>query len=317
MREKLYDLIIIGGGPAGFTAALYAARARLDVLVIERLYSGGMLATMNLMENYPGFEEPISGPDLALRMENQVRKSGAQILNEPVTEVKLDEPKKLVTTADNSYLGKAVILCMGTTPKSLGLPKEDRFRGAGISFCATCDGAFYRDKSVAVIGGGDTALEDALYLARICSKVMIVHRRDTLRATRILREEALEHKKIAIVWNSEVCEYLGESKLSGIKLKNVVTGAISKSHVAGVFMAIGSKPNNELVQNKVKLSESGHILTNELMETDIPGVYAAGDIREKAFRQVITAAADGAIAASMAERYISTNAVEKLLTPIV
>lgn len=303
----MYDLIIIGGGPAGFTAALYGARARLNTLVIERFFAGGMMVNTSLMENYPGFEEPISGPDLAIRMENQARKFGAQVVYEQVTAVEPDSPIKKVTTANHTYLGKALILCMGTTPRSLELPKEDQFKGSGISFCATCDGAFLRDKTAAVIGGGDTAAEDALYLARICSKVFLIHRRDSLRATGILQEEISQYNKITILWNREVCEYLGDTKLTGIKLKDRTSGLITELTVDGLFLAIGSKPNTNLVQNKLKLSKDGFVITNELMETNISGVYAAGDVREKALRQVITAAADGAIAASMAEHYLSAN----------
>ncbi len=313
MGNKLYDVIIVGGGPAGFAAALYAARARLNTLLIEKMFSGGMMATTHLMENYPGFEEPISGPDLAIRMENQARKFGAQVVNEQVLSLQLDTLIKTVNTDENTYLSKVVILCTGTTPKTLGLNEEERFQGSGLSYCATCDGAFYRNQAVAVVGGGDTAVEDALYLARICSHVTIVHRRDTLRATRILQEEVFNHKQIELRWNSELVQILGEKKVAGIKVRNLADDKVTELAVAGVFLAVGSSPNTELVREVLQLSEGGYIRTNEQMETNLPGVYAAGDVRDKIFRQVITAAADGSIAASMAERYISQNAAKEVV----
>lgn len=303
----MYDTIIVGGGPAGYTAALYSARAKLDTLVIEKLFSGGQMATTDVMENYPGFEEPIGGSDLALRMEKQARKFGTVVLKDEVIEINLESKIKFVKTKKNSYQCKTVILCMGAYPKALGLPKEDAFIGAGVSYCAVCDGAFYRGKTVAVIGGGDTAAEDALYLARFCPKIYLVHRKDTMRATKLLQEELYNNKKIQFIWNSVVEEIIGQYGVEGIKTKNLQTEESKILQVDGLFVAIGLKPNTYLVKEKVLLNGEGYIITDEKMQTNIPGVYASGDIREKYLRQVITAAADGASAAYAAEHYINQN----------
>lgn len=303
----MYDVIIIGGGPAGFTAALYCARAKLSTLLLEKMFSGGQMATTGSMENYPGFEEPISGFDLAMRMENQARKFGVIIKNEDVIDLTLDSTVKAVKTKNNIYMCKAVILCMGASPKKLGLESERRLASRGVSYCATCDGAFFSNKDVAVIGGGDTAAEDALYLSRICRKVYIVHRRDSLRATRITQQAIFNTKNIEIIWNSVVEDILGEEVVEGIVIKNLKTGEISAINLDGVFIAIGHEPNTELVKGKIELNSRGYIVTDEGMQTNMFGVYAAGDIREKPLRQVITAASDGAVAAYMAEKYISEN----------
>ncbi|MFZ5988166.1 MAG: thioredoxin-disulfide reductase [Bacillota bacterium] len=303
----MYDVIIIGGGPAGFSAALYTARAKLETLLIERAFSGGQMATTNEMENYPGFEDPISGPDLAQHMENQAKRFGTKVINEDVIDLTLNQIIKTVKTKAGIYQSKVVILCMGASPKELGLPNERQLRGYGVSYCATCDGAFYKGMDVAVIGGGDTAAEDALFLTRFCNKVYLVHRRDKMRATKVIQDSVLNNKKIEIVWNSVVEEIIGDAQVSGIRIMNVKTKEPSKIEVSGLFVAIGNVPNTELAQDKVELSESGYVVTDENMQTNIFGVFAAGDIREKTLRQVITAASDGAIAAHMAERYISDN----------
>lgn len=303
----MHDIIIVGGGPAGYTSALYSARAKLDTMVIEKMFSGGQMATTLNMENYPGFEEPIGGPDLALRMENQARKFGTVVLNDEVLDLELDSKIKIVKTKDNSHQCKAVILCMGASPKVLGLPKEDLFRGSGVSYCAVCDGAFYKDRAVAVVGGGDTAAEDALYLSRFCPKIYIVHRRDKMRATKLLQEELANNKKVEFVWDSVVEEIIGQYGVEGIKVRNLKTNETKDLQVDGLFVAIGLTPNTSLVNGKVKLNESGYIITDEKMQTNIPGVFAAGDIRDKYLRQVITAASDGAIASYMAEHYINEN----------
>lgn len=303
----MYDVIIIGGGPAGFTAALYCARAKLSTLLLEKMFSGGQMATTSSMENYPGFEEPISGFDLAMRMENQARKFGVIIKNEDVVDLTLDSTIKVVKTKNNIYMCKAVILCMGASPRKLGLESERRLASRGVSYCATCDGAFFSNKDVAVIGGGDTAAEDALYLARICRKVYIVHRRDSLRAAQITQQAIFNTKNIEIIWNSVVENILGEEVVEGIEVKNLKTGELFEIKLDGVFVAIGHEPNTELVKGKIELNSRGYIVTDEGMQTNMFGVYAAGDIREKPLRQVITAASDGAVAAYMAEKYISEN----------
>jgi thioredoxin reductase (NADPH) len=305
----MHDVIIVGGGPAGFTAALYCARANLDTLLIERMFSGGQMATTDKLENYPGFEEPISGSDLALHMENQARRFGAKVANDNVVELNLEGNVKSVKSSNNLYQGKTVILCMGAIPKEMGLPKENEFRGAGVSYCATCDGSFYRNKKVAVIGGGDTAVEDAIYLSRLCSKVYLIHRRDSLRATKTLQDELFNNKNIEFVRDSVVEEINGEFGVEAVTIKNVKTNENSNIEVDGVFVAIGTTPSIELISGKLELSKAGYIVTDEKMQTSIPGVFASGDIREKVLRQVITAASDGAVAAFMAEKYISSSSL--------
>lgn len=301
------DVIIIGGGPAGYTAALYSSRAQLDTLVIEKMFSGGQMATTDVMENYPGFEEPIGGSDLALRMEKQARKFGTVVLNDEVLELDLNSNIKKVKTKNNTFESKTIILSMGASPKMLGLPKEEKLRGSGVSYCAVCDGAFFRGKTVAVVGGGDTAAEDALYLARFCPKIYIIHRRDAMRATKLLQNELCCNKKIEFLWDSVVEDIEGEIGVEGLKIKNIKTGEQSTIKVDGLFVAIGLNPNNSLVKDKVELSKEGYVKTDDRMRTNIPGVFAAGDLREKYLRQVITAAADGASAAYSAEQYINEN----------
>ncbi|MFO7611382.1 MAG: thioredoxin-disulfide reductase, partial [Clostridia bacterium] len=293
-------------GPAGYSAALYSARANLKTLLLERLFSGGQMATTEFMENYPGFEEPINGFDLAIKMENQARRFGAEIMIDEVIDAELEGSIKTVRTLAAEYKSKAVILAMGGSPKELGLPEESLFKGRGISYCATCDGSFYKNKNVAIIGGGDTAVEDALYLSRLCSKVSLIHRRDSLRATKSLQVELFRNKKVEIVWDSIIKGIVGDQTVEGMKIINVKTNEETRIDVEGIFVAIGANPNTGLVKSKVRLSDDGYIITDEDMKTDIPGVFACGDIRRKAFRQVITAAADGAIAAYSAEKYIGT-----------
>lgn len=303
----MHDLIIAGGGPAGLTAALYAARAGLDTVIIERAFSGGQMATTYLVENYPGFAEPVSGIDLAMKMESQAKRFGARFINETVEDITLDGIIKAVRTEKAIYQAKTVILAMGAYPKELGLEKERALRGQGVSYCATCDGAFYRDKVVAVIGGGNTAAEDALFLTKFSSKVYVVHRRESLRATKILQDALQDNQKVEFCWNSTVEDIIGESEVTGLRLKDVKTGETKEIAVDGVFVAIGTVPNSGIVKDKVELNEAGYIITDENMQTNIFGVYAAGDIREKALRQVVTSVSDGAVAAYMAERYIAEN----------
>ncbi|HOJ78751.1 MAG TPA: thioredoxin-disulfide reductase [Bacillota bacterium] len=302
-----YDVIIIGGGPAGFSAALYASRAKLKILLIERAFAGGQMATTNEMENYPGFEDPVNGYELALRMENQAKRFGTKIIYEDVIDLTLDQDVKTVRTLQNDYQAKVVILCMGASPKELGLANEKSLRGLGVSYCATCDGAFYQDQDVAVIGGGNTAGEDALFLTRFCNKVYLIHRRDRLKATKVIQEAVLNNKKIVLIWNSVVEEIIADSRVLAIKIKDLITEQLAEIKVNGLFVAIGSVPNTGLVSGKVELDRFGYIITDEKMRTKLPGVFAAGDIRAKELRQVITAASDGAIAAYMAEKYISEN----------
>ncbi len=302
----MYDVIIVGGGPAGFAAALYSARANLKTLLLEKLFSGGQMATTDLIENYPGFEEPINGFDLAVQMENQAKKYGTEVVNDEVIDLELEGKIKTVKTTGKEYKSKTVILSMGAFPRELGLPGENRLKGRGISYCATCDGSFYRDLDVAVIGGGDTAVEDANYLSRLCKKVYLIHRRDSLRATKALQDEIFKNKKTEIVWDSVITGIDGDESVESITIKNVKTDSETKLKVDGIFVAVGTIPNSDLVKNKVRLSKSNYIITDERMETNIPGVFACGDIREKVLRQIITAASDGAIAAFFAEKHVGS-----------
>lgn len=302
-----YDAIIIGGGPAGFTSAIYAARAGLDTLLIEKAFFGGQMATASEMENYPGFEEPVGGSILAERMANQAKRFGAKVILDEVADVSLDQIIKTVRTERGIYQSKTVILCMGASPRELGLPEEKKLRGFGVSYCATCDGAFFKDMETAVIGGGDTAGEDALYLSRFCSKVYIVHRRDSMRASRIVQQSVLNNPKIEIRWNSVVDRIIGDEKVRGIRIRNLKTDERHDIDVGGIFIAIGNVPNTEIVKGKIELDNAGYIITDEHMQTNMFGVYAAGDVREKLLRQVVTAASDGAVAAYAVERYISEN----------
>jgi len=302
--SKVHDVIIIGGGPAGYTAALYSARAGLDTLVLEKLAPGGQMATTLSMENYPGFEEPISGPDLALRMENQARKFGAVVEYDTVTEIITDGGIKTVKTLKSNYSCKTVILCMGASPRKLGIPREDPLRGSGVSYCAVCDGALFRGREVAVVGGGDTAAENAIYLSRFCPKIWLIHRRDSLRATKVLQKELFSNKNIEFVWDSVVEELHGQFALEGITIRDLKTGNRRKLDVEGLFISIGLTPSTSMVEGKVALDPDGYVITDERMRTNVPGVFAAGDIRSKFLRQVITAASDGAVAAHSAEQYI-------------
>jgi len=300
----MYDVIIVGGGPAGFTAAIYTARAKLKTLIIERAYFGGQMAITDKMENYPGFDA-VSGMELADKMYRQATKFGAEVEMTEAVELELDGDVKKVMTREKTFETKTVILAMGASPKKLGLPNEEKLTGAGISYCATCDGAFFRDKDVAVVGGGDTAAEDALYLSRFCRKVYLIHRRDELRATKILADLVVNTPKITPVWNSVVEEIIGDSSLEAVKIRNNKTDEVSRLDINGLFIAIGYIPNNELVKGKIELNEWGYIKTDDKMRTNIPGVFAAGDVREKNLRQVVTAASDGAAAAHSAEQYLT------------
>jgi len=289
---------------AGLTAGMYTRRAGLDTLLFEKMFTGGQASTTDLIENYPGFDDPISGPDFAMKIENHARKFGLEIQYDEIVDLELEGKIKKVITENKEYQAKAVILAMGAEPKKLGLAKEEEFRGRGVSYCATCDGAFYKDRDVVVVGGGDTAAEDAMFLAQYANKVYLVHRRDTLRATKILADRVVESKKIEKVWDSTVEAILGEDHVTGIRVVNVKTGEKREIKLDGMFIAIGVRPNSELIKGKITMSEAGYVLTNDSMETNIPGVFAAGDLRQKPLLQLITAASDGAIAAYSAQKYI-------------
>ena len=303
--NKIYDMIIIGGGPAGYTAALYAARAGLCALVLERLAPGGQMALTHQIDNYPGFSDGIDGFTLAENMKNQAERFGVQTKLAEVKELNLLENPKVVKTANESYLAKTVVLAMGANPRELGAQNETELVGRGVSYCAACDGMFYRGKTVAVVGGGDTAAVDALLLSRVAKKVVIIHRRDTLRATKIYHEPLLKAENVEFCWDSVVTELLHDEKISGVRLRNVKTGDFSEIAVDGVFVSVGRKPATELLQGQIELDESGYVIAGENTKTNIDGVFAVGDIRTKSLRQVVTAVADGAVAVHSAEEYLS------------
>jgi thioredoxin reductase (NADPH) len=304
----MYDVIIIGGGPAGLTAGLYNARARLNVLLLERLAPGGQVLTTDSVENYPGFPEPISGFELMDRMKTQAEKFGLKIQSEDVTGLELSPKRKAVLTGGGALETKAIILCCGAAWKKLGVEGEDQLIGKGVSFCATCDGPFYRNQEVAVIGGGDTAVEEAIFLTRFVSKVHLVHRRDRLRATKVLQERAMSHEKIEFIWDSVPVKILGEKGVEAIELRNVKTQSVFRKSVQGVFVFIGTLPNTDIVKGLIRLDEAGFVVTDDNMQTSVPGVFAAGDIRSKLFRQISTAVGEGATASFAVEKYLENLA---------
>ena len=302
----MYDVIIIGGGPAGLTAGLYNARARLNVLLLERLAPGGQVLTTDWVENYPGFPDGISGFELMDRMKTQAEKFGLKIQSDEVSGLELSPERKAVLTVAGPLETKSIILCCGANWKKLGIEGEDRLMGKGISFCATCDGPFYRDQEVAVIGGGDTAVEEAIFLTRFVSKVHLIHRRNKLRAAKVLQERAMSHEKIEFIWDSIPVKILGGNGVEGIELQNVKSEKVFRKNVQGVFVFIGTVPNTEMLKGQIKLDLNGFVVTDDHMQTSIPGVFAAGDIRSKIFRQISTAVGEGATASYAVEKYLES-----------
>jgi len=298
-----YDVIIIGGGPAGLAAGLYAARAGLKSLLVEQGVFGGQIVNARLVENYPGFPEGISGTELGEFMRRQATKYGLETLNTEVTGVRAGNAYE-VSTSEGNIQAKSIIIAAGAEYRKLDVTGEERLSGRGVSYCATCDGFFFRDREVAVVGGGDTAITDALELTQHCSKVYIIHRRDQLRATKAMQEKAFSQPKIELVWNTVVQEIVGDKMLSSLRLQNVKTGESSDLEVDGIFVAVGLKPNSQVFSQLVTVDEVGFIVTDELMRASAPGIFAAGDIRHNSFRQVITAAGDGAGAAMSAFKYV-------------
>ncbi len=302
-QESSYDMLVLGAGPAGLTAAIYGSRANLRVLIFEEKLSGGEIAATEQLDNFPGFPEGINGMEFGQRLEQQALRFGAEIVSATIENVELDgEWKKVVTTA-GEYFGRTVVVATGTKPRNLGVPGEEKLRGRGISFCATCDGPFFRGKKVAVIGGGDAAVEEALYLTRFAGEVLLIHRRNMLRAVPYLQEKLLNHQSVDVLWDTVVKGFAGEQKLEQITLQNVRDESTREIPVDGAFLYVGRIPNSSFFGG-VEKDANGYIITNGEMETSIPGVYAAGDIRRKFLRQVVTAAADGAIAAMVAVRYL-------------
>ncbi len=306
--EKIYDVIIVGGGPAGYTCALYSARAGLSTIVFEKFYAGGQMAITNFVENYPGFDMGIDGFDLAERMKKQAERFGVETKLCEVKALRLDEKIKKLDTCEGEFLSKTVVIATGASPKELGVYGEEKFKGRGVHYCASCDGMFYKDKTVMVVGGGDTAVSDALLLSRIAKKVILVHRRDTLKATKIYHESLFSLKNIEFVWNSTVKEIVGENKLDKIILENLQTKETKEVVCDGVFISIGRRPATALVDKQVNLNEQGYILSGEDTKTNLEGVFAIGDVRTKALRQVVTAVGDGATCVYYIEEYLANFA---------
>ena len=306
MRENhVYDMIVVGGGPGGYTAALYAARAGLSTLVLEKLSAGGQMALTEQIDNYPGFEDGIDGFTLAEKMQQQAERFGARSEYAQVERMDLAASPKVLETSEGTFYAKTVVLATGANPRELGLPNEAALTGRGVAYCAACDGMRYKGKTVVVVGGGNSAAADALLLSRVARKVILVHRRDTLRATKVYHQPLMQAENLEFRWNSTVTELLQEDKLTGVKLKDVNTGEETTVPCDGLFISVGRKPATELVQGQLELDRSGYIIADETTKTSLPGVYAVGDVRTKPLRQVVTAVADGAMAVHMAEEFLS------------
>jgi thioredoxin reductase (NADPH) len=304
----MYDVIIVGGGPAGLTAGLYSARAKLRCLLIEQGLVGGLVTTTEMVENYPGFEEGIIGAELARKMEQQAVKFGLEIKQDSVKSVTIrDKIKDVVLESGQTLRAKALILATGAHPRHLKVEGEDEFRGRGVSYCATCDGAFFKGEDIAVVGGGDSAVQEAIFLTKFAGKVYIIHRRDRLRAEKLLQERAFSNPSIDIIWDSVVEKIAGDTGVKAVHLKNVKTGETSVLDVQGVFIYIGYNPNTEFLAGLANLDENNYIITDQSMATSAPGVFAAGDVRAKPLKQISTAVGDGATAAVSAEKYIEEN----------
>ncbi len=303
---KVYETIIIGGGPAGLSAGLYAARSRMDTLIIERSKYGGQATTTDELENYPGSIEECTGTTLSERMRKQAEEFGTKFTKDEIVEVNLIGDIKVIKGKKETYEAKTVIIATGATPRLSGFKNETELRGKGISYCATCDADFFTDLDVAVIGGGDSAITEAIYLTKFAEKVTVIHRRDALRAAKSLQEKAFANPKMDFIWNSTIEEAVGDEILEALVVKNKLTGETSNLEVNGCFVFVGYDPISTLFEGQIDM-EHGYILTDEDMKTNVPGVFAAGDVRKKSLRQVITAAADGAIAATIAEHYLEEN----------
>ncbi|MBA3824903.1 MAG: thioredoxin-disulfide reductase [Ktedonobacterales bacterium] len=306
MAKNIYDIIIVGSGPAGYTAAIYTARANLRTLVVQGQQFGGQLMLTTDVENFPGFEHGVMGPDMMETFERQARRFGPEMRAEDVTKIDFSQRPFAVTVEDSAepVYARALILATGATALWLGLPNEQRLNGRGVSACATCDGAFFRDKELAVVGGGDTAMEEALFLTRFATKVNLLHRRDSFRASKIMQRRVMEHPKIAVRWNAAVEDVLGDTAVAGVRLRDTATDAITDLPVQGLFIAIGHRPNTELFREAIHLDAQGYVKAIEHTMTNIPGVFAAGDVVDHRYRQAITAAGSGCMAAIDAERWL-------------
>ncbi len=304
---SLYDLIIIGGGPGGYTAALYGARSGMSVLVLEKLSAGGQMGLTTQIDNYPGFPEGIDGFSLGQQMQQSAERFGAKTLLAEVTEVSLQTPIKEITTSEGTFQARAVILATGATPRMLGLEGEQALTGRGVNYCAACDGMFYKGKSVAVVGGGNSAVADALLLSRVAEKVTLIHRRDSLRASKIYEQPLKQADNLSIRWNTTVSQLLHGDRLTGLALQDVQTGETSDLTCDGVFVSIGRSPASSLFQGQVTIDQAGYIQADESTRTNLPGVFAVGDVRTKPLRQIVTAVADGAVAVHYAEEFLAQS----------
>lgn len=305
MMEKIYDTVVIGGGPGGYTAALYAVRAGLSTLLLEKFSAGGQMTQTAQIDNYPGFDEGIDGFTLGFKMQQTAQRFGTETVQAEVLSVDLKAEPKIISTDSGAFFAKTVIIATGAEHKHLGIDNEETLIGRGVGYCASCDGMLFRGKTVAVVGGGNSAASDALLLSRICAKVYLIHRRDTLRATKIYHDPLQNANNLEFKWNSEVSELIFDKKLSGIRIRNTVNGYIEDISVDGLFISIGRTPVTQIFSEQIETDDSGYIVADESTQTNIPGVFAAGDVRTKTLRQIVTAAADGAVAAHYAEMYIS------------
>lgn len=303
--EHIYDIVIIGGGPAGYTCALYSARAGLDTILIEKMAPGGQMALTGDIDNYPGFEDGIDGFTLGMKMQQGAEHFGAKTEYTEVLSVDFSQKIKRVETTSGSFFGKTVVISTGANHRELGIANEEKLIGKGIHYCAHCDGRFYKDKTAIVVGGGNSAAADALYLSRLAKKVYVVHRRDTLKATKIYHEPLFKADNVEFLWNSTIDDFIVDNKVVGAKVKNIIDNSITEIACDGIFISIGRKPATEFLADKVQLDENGYIVADESTKTNISGVYAIGDVRTKVLRQVVTAVADGAVAVHYAEEYIA------------
>ncbi|HSA74292.1 MAG TPA: thioredoxin-disulfide reductase [Nitrososphaeraceae archaeon] len=309
--KNFYDVIIIGSGPAGFTAGVYTSRAKLKTLIISGSLPGGQLMTTSEVENYPGFPNGIFGPELMMNMRQQAERFATTIVDDEVLKVDFKKRPFLISTHSETYEGRAILLCTGASPRKLGVDGEQEFGGRGVSYCATCDGPFFKGEEIAVIGGGDTAIEEATFLTKFGKSVKIIHRRDFLRASKILQDKAFENSKIQIVWNNVVTRITGNKKIESIDVKNLTTGKTQNLSVGGLFVAIGHEPNTSIFKDELELDDKGYVVLKENTRTSVEGVFAAGDVHDYRYRQAVTAAGFGCMAALDVEKWLSENKSHK------
>ena len=305
--NKIYDMLIIGGGPGGYTAALYAARSGLSVALLEKLSAGGQMALTSEIDNYPGFPKGVDGFELGMQMKEGAERFGAETVLAEVFSLRLEEEIKEAQTSEGLFRGRTVVFATGANPRTLGIPGEEALTGKGLHYCAHCDGMFYRGKTVMVVGGGNTAAADALLLSRIAKKVIVVHRRDSLRATKIYHEPLIQAENVEFLWNSSVSRLISDGRVRGAVVRNARSGEETEVAVDGIFVSIGRVPATALVAGQLELDEGGYVVADESTKTNIPGVFAVGDVRTKALRQIVTAVSDGAIAAHFADEYLAEN----------